>query len=82
MIITTGTLTFLKQHIKLVFVAIELNVVLKHNIFESVQCYVPKGTCMKYLPTLLLSSILLSGCATTNQVSGFTGGYSETQLDG
>ena len=36
---------------------------------------------MKYLPILILSSILLSGCATTYQSSGFSGGYSETQLD-
>ena len=36
---------------------------------------------MKYLLILILSSILLSGCATTYQSSGFSGGYSETQLD-
>ncbi|KXI29136.1 CC0125/CC1285 family lipoprotein [Paraglaciecola hydrolytica] len=36
---------------------------------------------MKFLPVLLLSSILLSGCATTYQNSGYSGGYSETQLD-
>ena len=36
---------------------------------------------MKYLPILILSSIFLSGCATTYQSSGFSGGYSETQLD-
>jgi len=41
----------------------------------------PKGVSMKFLPILLLSSILLSGCATTYQSSGYSGGYSETQLD-
>ncbi|WP_394497045.1 CC0125/CC1285 family lipoprotein [Shewanella sp. ENK2] len=36
---------------------------------------------MKFLPILLVSSILFSGCATTYQSNGFSGGYSETQLD-
>jgi hypothetical protein len=36
---------------------------------------------MKYLSIIILLSILLSGCATSYQSSGSTGGYSETQLD-
>ncbi|MFV8451338.1 CC0125/CC1285 family lipoprotein [Vibrio campbellii] len=36
---------------------------------------------MKFLSTLLVPLVLLSGCATTYQSNGFSGGYSETQLD-
>jgi hypothetical protein len=36
---------------------------------------------MKFLPILLVSSVLLSGCSTTYESNGFSGGYSETQLD-
>ncbi len=36
---------------------------------------------MKFLSILLVSSVLFSGCATTYQSNGFSGGYSETQLD-
>lgn len=36
---------------------------------------------MKFLPIILISSVLLSGCATTYQSNSFSGGYSETQLD-
>ncbi len=36
---------------------------------------------MKFLSILLLSSVLISGCATTYQSHSYSGGYSETQLD-
>ena len=36
---------------------------------------------MKFLYILIVSSVLLSGCATTYKSNGFSGGYSETQLD-
>ncbi|WP_351079224.1 hypothetical protein [Shewanella sp. CAL98-MNA-CIBAN-0140] len=37
---------------------------------------------MKFLPLLLLLPlVLLSGCSTSYQSNGFSGGYSETQLD-
>jgi type II secretory pathway pseudopilin PulG len=41
----------------------------------------PKGVSVKFLPILILFSVLLSGCATNYQSNSFTGGYSETQLD-
>ena len=41
----------------------------------------PKGVRMKILPILLVLLVLFSGCATTYQSNGFSGGYSETQLD-
>ena len=43
--------------------------------------YVLKGEIMKYLSILALVMAFLQGCATTYQGSGFSGGYSETQLD-
>ena len=36
---------------------------------------------MKKLLTILLVAIIMQGCATTYQSNGYTGGYSETQLD-
>lgn len=36
---------------------------------------------MKYLLQIALVLVLLQGCATNYQSSGFSGGYSETQLD-
>ena len=40
-----------------------------------------KGVSMKISPILLVSLVLLSGCSTSYQSNGLTGGYSETQLD-
>jgi uncharacterized protein (UPF0333 family) len=40
-----------------------------------------KGVRMKFLTVLMLSSSLLLGCSTSYQNNGFSGGYSETQLD-
>lgn len=37
---------------------------------------------MKKLITIIITALILQGCATSYQKNGFTGGYSETQLDG
>lgn len=36
---------------------------------------------MKKLIAITIATLILQGCATTYQKTGFTGGYSETQLD-
>jgi len=36
---------------------------------------------MKHLILIAISALLIQGCATSYQGSGFSGGYSETQLD-
>jgi len=36
---------------------------------------------MKYLIAITILALILQGCATSYQKTGFTGGYSETQLD-
>ena len=43
--------------------------------------YVRKGGMMKNLFLIMLVTIFIQGCATAYQRTGFTGGYSETQLD-
>ena len=40
-----------------------------------------KGETMKQLSIIILVVALLQGCATSYQRSGYSGGYSETQLD-